>query len=272
MTVYSPSILPRRGSTSLLLMGLLLLGLLISSGSHAHPIKLTIAYEIKPNPPFILGHADQVAPPTPGSSVALLKALEERLDVEVEFVRIPWKRGLKQLEYNLVDGLFHASYRPERRSIGVYPMLDNERPDPAKRITRMEYHLYKNRKDDWRWDGSEFDGLDGPVAAMLGYSVANDLRALEIEVNEGASVLNNLKMLTSQRVSAVASLGGAADQIITRNPEQFGTIEKIRPAFKSKVYYLMLSRRFVAEHPQLAEQIWKQIAQLRDSGRFEALQ
>ena len=57
---------------------------------------------------------------------------------------------------------------------------------------------------------------------------------------------------------------------MSRNADPLPGIVRIEPPLKTKPYYLMLSREFKAANPELAEQIWNAIGELREE-KLEAL-
>lgn len=235
---------------------------------HANAVEMTIAYENKEQPPYYMGNSDAVISPRPGVSVEMVKMLEERIPgLSIQFVRYPWRRCTFSLGENLVDGIFNASYSKERLAIGWYPTKDHSHggaADTDRRITTITYSIYTLKDSKLGWDGKIFSGLDGNIGAPLGYSVVNDLKKLNVPVEEAPSTVNNLDKLAAGRVAALALQDVTADNIIRNNPK-YADIVKISPPFLSKHYYLMLSDSFVKAHPDLAQKIWDEIRNIRNA-------
>lgn len=80
---------------------------------------LTFVYETRANPPRYLGEGTAINWDRPGLTLELLKELGRRLQINLKLERYPWKRGLYLAETGEADGIFHASYKPEREAIGV---------------------------------------------------------------------------------------------------------------------------------------------------------
>jgi polar amino acid transport system substrate-binding protein len=231
---------------------------------------ITLSYEVKPNPPYYLGSGTSIDWDKPGVVVEVFKSLENRLDVEVRFIRNPWERGLKLLEANEVEGVFNASFRPERMELGVYPMKERE-ADPSKRTFTNAYFLYKLKNSPLAWDGEKFSHLDGEIGAVLGYAIVGDLKEMGAAVYEGQNQVDNLRKLVRGRLAGVAGLETMNDLYLETHPEEFKDIVKAQPPLAEKEYYLILSHQFVQQHPQLAADIWDEIERIRESGEFDKI-
>ena len=85
---------------------------------------------------------------------------------------------------------------------------------------------------------------------------------MDIEVSEFESESKYFKLLSLNRLDAVASQDTTADPLI--EDEGYKHFIKILPPLKTKPYFLMLSSQFVDKHPDVAEQLWNTIAQVRD--------
>jgi polar amino acid transport system substrate-binding protein len=224
---------------------------------------LHVAYEDKTQFPYYMGDTQRVLE-KPGAAVELVKLLEERIPgLRIKFSRYPWKRCLAMLETNQVDGIFNASYNEERTRIGEYPWK-NGQVDPSRRLTTISYHLYAQANADLGWNGKAFEDKDLEIGAPLGYSIVNDLESLGVSVMKVRSSRQSLQLLLASRVDGVALQSVTADFLLTRNADQLTGIVRIDPPLKTKAYYLMLSRQFKEEQPELSEQIWDAIGQLRE--------
>lgn len=234
---------------------------------------LVIVYETTPNPPRHLGVGTAIDWDRPGLTVELLKRVGERLQVNLSFKRVPWKRGLLMLETGEADGIFHASYVASRESIGVYPKTAAGRPDDTRALFSQSYSLFVTRGSKVTWDGTAIGGLEGrPVGATDGYSVIRDLGRLGVSVEPGRVPALNLAKLVQGRLAAYAELENLAGEIIRRDPVQFESVVKLSPPLVTKPYYLLLSRQFVMRDPGLANAVWGAIPEVRASREFHELE
>ncbi|WP_354624504.1 transporter substrate-binding domain-containing protein [Psychromonas sp. MME2] len=232
--------------------------------------KVTLVYEVKANPPFYFGEGSNIDWKKPGITLELLKLLEKKFSIKIEFKRRPWARGLKEVQANVVDGIFHASFKPERLQIGVYPMK-NGLPDGSRKIMSQSYFLYKYKNSPLQWDGKEITNLNGEIGAVRGYAIVGTIKALGVQVHEVRSQFNGLKMLKAGRIAAWADIETMADFQMKLHPEEFKYIIKVFPPFMQVDYYLMFSHQFVQDNPELSEAIWDTIRELRDSSQYELI-
>ncbi|HBC07306.1 MAG TPA: amino acid ABC transporter, partial [Rhodospirillaceae bacterium] len=118
--------------------------LLLACPAWAETIRLV--YEPVENPPRYYGTTAQVPKNKPGVTIEVFREAARRLNASLDFERVPWNRGLFMVETGEVDGIFHASYKPERAEFGVYPMLaDGKTPDESRAVFFQSYSFYVRR-------------------------------------------------------------------------------------------------------------------------------
>lgn len=234
----------------------------------AEPVKLIFISEDIDNFPYETGDGETFLPERPGISVELLQRVAQRLHIEIEFKRFPWKRCFVELQQGRVTGLFSASFKPERMESGAYPMR-GDALDESKRIYTSSYSLYALKGTAIRWDGATFASPPKNVGAMRGYSIVDDLKKMGIPVTETKDIYVAFKQLHNRNLDAVAALELAGDAMLAQYLNEFPAIQKIVPPLTSKHYYLMLSHQFIRQSPQLAEEIWNALADIRESAEFK---
>jgi polar amino acid transport system substrate-binding protein len=204
-----------------------------------------------------------------GLNFELLKMVEQRLDIQFNYLSIPWKRCLAQLKANAVDGAFAVSYKPDRRELGEYP--GGEKIDVGKRMHVDRYVVLRKKGSKVEWDGKSFRNLDGPIGFQLGYSVGDVLRAQNLEVDEGSQRAVELaRKLIAGRVAA-AAIGGSDAGGLMRGPLK-SELEQLPIPIIEKPYFLILSHAMVASRPQLSERIWRAVEQSRNSAAYKKLE
>ncbi len=230
----------------------------------ATPQKVLFVYEDKHNFPFYMDKGTEINWKKPGVSIEMLKLVESKLNITVQFARQPWKRCKIELQNGRVDGIFNASFKPERIKIGVYP-TKNGKVDPSRRITTITYVLYTLKDSLLRWDAKnkKIYNVTGNIGAPYGYSIADDLIKWGIPVEESSTTYTDFQKLIRDRVDGVAALELAGDFYLKKYPDRFKDIKKISPPLVTKPYYLMLSHQFVKKYPQLSEKIWNALAEIR---------
>lgn len=239
--------------------------------THSKPItkSITLAYEPVHNPPRALGRGTAINWEKPGLTLELLNIVGDRLGIEFIYKRLPWKRGLYLLKKNEIDGVFHASYKREREGYGVYPNKDGV-VDVHRSIFYQSYVLYTRKGTVLKYNGDST--IRGRVGAISDYSIASELKSKGQEVEEAINQSANFNKLVKGQIVAFATLENMADDFIFRNSDKYTNIVKVHPALKSKAYYLLLSKGFVTQHPELSEEIWDTIADVKGSQEFKKIQ
>lgn len=237
-------------------------------------VTVTVAYENREQPPYYMQNSETVPHRLPGVAVEMIKLLEQYIPgLKVRLVRYPWKRCLFALEHNSVDGIFNASYLPERWKYGRYPAAGNRTgaaADPRFRITTIAYHLYVPRTAPGFWNGVRFVLKPSVTGVMRGYSITALLQAAGLFYEEHSSNRAMLEKLAAGRLQAAALQRVTGDSLLQRNPALARAVRRVDPPLKIKPYYLMLSHDFVRRHPQLARRIWAALARIRET-RFRLL-
>ncbi len=204
-----------------------------------------------------------------GLNIVHLKAVEQQLGVKIETVPLPWKRCQDDLREGKVDGIFAASFKTERMEIGFYPMA-GDKPDAARAMMYDGYSLYRLKGGATQWDGKKLTTM-GSIGAQPGYSIVDQLKQLGVKVDEGTKTADdNLKKLLAGRVDAVALQTLEGDNALRTTPEFAAKIEKLSPALVDKPFYLMLSKQLVGRYPDFAKDVWKALAEVRESSDYKA--
>lgn len=232
--------------------------------------RLMLALETKANPPRVFGEGTSIYWPWPGETIELLCLAAPIAGVAIDFRRVPWSRGLHLLEFDRVDGLFHASFTAERQRIGVYPMAGGE-PDAGRALFTQSYHLYVTDGSTIRWDGERLEGLgDGAIGIGRGYSVATTLRGLGARVDEEDGAESNFRKLLAGRIAGVVELEDMADAVLRVSPDG-PKIHRMPIPVQTRPYFLLFSRGFVADRPRLAERFRDALHGVATSGSFAAV-
>ncbi|MET7014217.1 transporter substrate-binding domain-containing protein [Uliginosibacterium flavum] len=206
-----------------------------------------------------------------GLNFELLNRVARQAGLRFEYRQTSWKRCLEDLKQNSVDGAFGASFKAERLEFGAYP--GGERADPRKRLNMDRYVLVRPKGARVDWDGKRLSGLKGPVGVQLGYSIADHLRSMGVAVDEGSpGAAELLRKLLAGHVEAVAMLDGEARSLLAEDLRYAALLEIVAQPLVEKPYYLLLSHRFLAARPELAEAIWQGIEQVRESRDYQALE
>ncbi len=238
-----------------------LLGVRFGVASDTAPDVVRLAFSNIQNYPIQMGYGQALADP-PGITVELIQLAFQRENISLEIVRYPNKRVLLSLETNEIDGAFVFSYNADRAKFCAYPLKEGK-PDESRRVTELKYHFYKHKENSaFGWDGKTVTPADATVTAVSGYSVVKELNKLNIEVAEIKKPEAGFEMVRRGYVAATAGQSSDYDPLIKDN--DFSFIERVDPPIKKKDYFLVFSKKFAQEHPEVADRIWQTLAVVRE--------
>ncbi len=229
-----------------------------------------MVYFNKENPPRVLGSGTSIDWSKPGITVELFKMVAQSVGLQFEYKRMPWKRCLYAVEHGMADATFHASFKPVRAKFGVYPTRDGQL-DPSRRIYKNSYVFYARKGSGVNWDGQTISNASRPIGTQLSYSIADDLRQMGYEVEEEASVANNLNKLAAGRISAYAEIESIADFTLGQEKSRYENIVKLQPPLREKFYYLLISKSFFEKNPQMAEKIWDAVRDVQQTDAYREM-
>ena len=242
--------------------------------AYATAAYLLLATDDTPGNPWIIGGGTQFQAQRPGIEIELYRLMAEQLNLQLEMIRMPWKRCLSELKHGRIDGVFPASFKPERLSVGVYP-TQNDMVDPSRKSRRSAYFLYTQKASPLAWDGHKFLNLNRmdrkTIGVPLDWSIAADLRRMGVELLEKPRPVDLLAILNKGGLAGVVCLDTVIDTYVAEAPMRFKQIQKVYPPVAEKAYYLILSHAFVSRHPDLSGKIWDTIAAIKDDDRFKAI-
>lgn len=235
----------------------------------ADPVEIHLGFIDRVNPPFVIDPGE-VEGHAPGLTIELLRRVEQKLPVVFRYHSMPWARSLHLLQANELDAVFHASFKPERLKLGVYPMR-KESVDQDRNLVTQAYYVYKREASLLNWDGEQFSDLDGPLGTIIGFSVNSDLAKAGYAVEATPTLRSNLDKLRSGRVAAVVNYASQTDTVLGRAAERYPDIVKLPIPFKVKYKYLLFSHGFYRQRPALTEAIWDELRALHESGEYAAI-
>lgn len=195
-------------------------------------------------------------PDRPGLNNLLIERAARRTGVAVSFHAMPWARCLFKTSMGGMDGIVAASYRAERRRIGVYPWR-NGQPDAERRLMRNRYLLYRRKGDTGvQWDGQRLK-VEGLVGVQTGYSIATTLRQRGVAISQRERLPDRLlEELIAGNLRAITLTAGEGERLLADTPAYRQAIEALPPALEEKDFYLVFSHRFQKKNPALTERFW----------------
>ncbi|WP_419901547.1 hypothetical protein [Kiloniella sp.] len=113
------------------------------------------------------------------------------------------------------------------------------------------------------WDGKAFSGIN-EVGVQIGYAIIDFLKNYNLTVIENPSVQRGFQQVNTSRLAGFATLEQIGNTLLMRYPERYQNVEKVPVALTTKPYYLIISREFYKNHNALSENIWNELAKIRE--------
>lgn len=247
--------------------------LLLTLSGHCVGNSLKFCYEDKQLRPYYFGNGVDVPADLPGATIEHLRLLVSKVpELQLQLIRLPWKRCLQQLQQGDVDALI-ASYAPERELLGHYPKVGdvaNAAPDAQRAFSQHQTCLVTMPDASWRWDGEKLVGIDAIVIARpLGYAPLKSAAAQHITVQESLSPAMDMELLRAGRVHAITSLCMVAGTPMEAPYLRKNQLRIIFPPLYSSTGYLVFSHRFFQQHQDQAMQLWQHLAEVRGEAIYE---
>ena len=237
--------------------------------------EIVIPMENKPWSPYYFGKAS-IDSKKPGVMIELLKLVEKKLisdGVKFKFKRYPWKRCLKLLDDSKVDAVLGASFKKSRMEIGHYPMK-GEGPDESMGIANSTYSFYKLKSSKVVWNGKTFLNLASrkKIGVTSGYSIADDLKKMNVKVHPGRRSEILLGMVLKNRLSGFAGFTDIVDNILKNDKAKYKKITRSKIPIKKKDYYLIVSKNIFKKQEVLVNKIWSGIKNVRTSKQYQDIE
>lgn len=174
----------------------------------------------------------------------------------------PRRRCLEEIKSGMSDAMASA-YSPQRAETAMFPMIGGT-IDASKAMGVMTYYIYRRTGTSIDWDGRRFKDLgDGRIGVQSGFIFLTErLTQLGVPFDDGAKALEpTLFKLSAGRVEGVVGMMEEADHLIaTRFP---GQMERTGRVFEQTPIYLMVSRQYYSQNPQLVERYWQALRSFR---------
>lgn len=201
----------------------------------------------------------------------LVAQAAKRMNIVLERHIAPRRRCLEEIKSGISDAMA-AAYSPLRAETAAFPMTGDS-IDASKALGVMTYYVYRRVGSPLDWDGVRFKELgDNRLGVQSGFIyVIERFKQLGAAYDDGAKALEpNFAKLAAGRVEGVVGMVEEADQLLAR--QYLGQIERTRKVFEQTPIYLMVSRQFYAQNPQLVERYWQALRSYRSSYDYRSYQ
>ena len=224
---------------------------------HSKPIKICLdqANWI----PFIYTENDQLK----GIHITIIKSSLDSLGMKYSFHKVPWKRCLKGLEKGTYDAVATASYNQERSQYLWYPSDASNSHQSHWRVSQVEYIITTTSDSDFIYNNDPLT-IPQPIRVPRGYSIANDLRALGVDVDDSSiNDIQNIKRLLREETGSVITLPSLIFWL-NKQPMYKDKLKADPTLLKSKSYFFAISKAGALNKEQ-AEIIWQMIVKQRNN-------
>ncbi|MEH6630434.1 MAG: transporter substrate-binding domain-containing protein [Halopseudomonas aestusnigri] len=206
----------------------------------------------------------------PGIRIEQLRKVAEMVGVRFAYSRLPWLRALKVTQDGKSDAVFVTGYTEERTAWGVYPFRDNAiNRDQA--LSKVVYWLYTKQGSQIIWNGEALSGPSLVIGAGVGDFMSKKLRDEGYNVIEVKSYGQLATMLEKGRIDVAVGFRSIIDEAISKNPSVYPSIVKHDIPLKSVEGYLVFSKKFYKQKPEITDNIWRAIAILWGNGTMDQL-
>jgi len=238
------------------------LALVTFNSASAADKKLLFCYEDKEIAPMFLGVGQEIPTQRSGASADVLRLLDDAVDgVDIEFVRKPWRRCLKDLESNKVNAVI-ASFRKGRERIAVYPMNENAKPNTQFAISKFGSCLLGRDKFRSQWQlRDELNSKIFTIAVPSGYGLGTILDKEPLFVHETVSKKSAFELLNKGVVDSSIDICQVDKTKTSSYPHNDTDVAAIYPPYEFTFGYLVFSHQFYENHPVLSHKMWQWISE-----------
>jgi len=204
-------------------------------------------------------------------NIEVMLRVAKNLDIEFKFIKLPWKRLLKEVELGRIDAALDASFQQKRTTYGVYPSIDGK-VDPARSMSILSYYLYQNKNSRLLWNGDKLHTQDKLFGVVRGYSIYDILVKKSVQMIEVGDQIQLLEMLYHKRIDGLINIEDNVDQLLKHSPGYAQDLIKVKPAIYRQSYYLLFSKIFARNNNQLIEKIWQEIYLIKQSTFYKNME
>lgn len=206
-----------------------------------------------------------------GLVIQELQQVEKITKIKFKYIRLPWKRCQIDAQNGKLDGLIAASFTKERTNWGVYPTKNNGELDRSLRLHTDSFMVFITKGSPIRFKDGRFLHLGNQlIGVQLGYSVGTDLEERGYATHSSFSTAQDLIEALGASVVTVAVLQNHATiKTLNDNPKLKNNIVGLKQPFKVADQYLLFTKKFYLDHPEISNKIWKAIPIARESAEYK---
>ena len=195
-----------------------------------------------------------------GLHVDIVEQALKNINVTLTVTPMPWTRCLKELESGNFDGVLTISYKNSRSDFLHFPIDASVKKHSDFRVSDVSYWLV-TLKDADVYDGTAVS-VPQPVRIPQDWSIANDLKLLGIQVDDGAlSVRANARKLLRDKFGSLVATSDSFKYLVQDEFYREQLVLQSKP-IKSKNYFLAFSKKSSVDQ-LMRQKIWQAIKDVR---------
>lgn len=194
----------------------------------------------------------------------------QTLGLQVNFVNLPWKRCIREIENSAVDAIFAAIWLPERDRWGRFPKVSGEL-DETLYLLKLKYQVYVNSSSALSWDGQQFSGVKNGVSAPLGYVANKRLEQLGVLPKKSFLPREGLNLVALNRLDGYVVDEAIGNHIIAES-KLASNVRALEKSFMKADLYMPVSHRWYEQNPELTKKLWVALKQVREAQIQKILQ
>lgn len=233
---------------------------------------LTFCFENKAFPPYYLDNGNRLNPEHPGATIELHQLVADEMNINVAFKRANWSNCLKRLKQGKVQAVIQANYDPRREEFAVFPMDADGKVDTRYHSAENHYMVYKRKDSPVKWTGTSFNHIGNHyISAQKGYMVADMLRDSGVNVWESRSIRSSLNFVKTEKAAAAIELDSMVNYLKYKNPALMDGLVRQELPYLVTYSYLMFSKAFARENPELVKSYWEHMRNIRNSMQYHGI-
>jgi polar amino acid transport system substrate-binding protein len=240
------------------------LSLFFASVIHAEPSVIKFVTLDREYFPYIMGNSKDINKANPGTYVEFLKLLEKKIGIRMTLARLSYSEIMTMVstgDTKGYDGYIAAYYTADRDRVGAFPMKDGM-PDYSKSLYIDRYYFYKNKKSPVKWNGVYLTDIKMGITAAAHKSILEELKLHGYKYKDAFHQEALTEVAKGSSDVALCNVE-CADYYLAKHPEIAKNIEKLKPEFTARPFFIAFSEDFEKKNPELAKRIWLAVEQMR---------
>ncbi|MEJ2793765.1 transporter substrate-binding domain-containing protein [Iodobacter sp. LRB] len=199
----------------------------------------------------------------------VIQTVASRLKITIEYRARPWKRCQYEVRNGTSDGMFPASFTPERQQYAVYPSLATGEPDPNYRLSRDEYRIYRRMGSSLNTQNLR-SNLSRLIGIQAGFSIYAELHNAGYALEDSSKDVGDLmRKLDTGLVDSVITVQGQVQYALKNLPDLASRIEVDPVPYKVINLYLPFSKAYCQKQAERCQAIWQEIRNVRETTEYQ---